>query len=73
MGVSLYFAPPSNLIPISSPSPIPMQVAGTNYRAKVHVGDEKYVHMVVHQPLPHTKEGPKLVSAEGGKAVGDAL
>ncbi len=50
-----------------------MQVAGTNYRAKVHVGDEKYVHMVVHQPLPHTKEGPKLVSAEGGKAVGDAL
>ncbi|GAB5035664.1 cystatin-b-like [Nannochloropsis oceanica] len=48
-------------------------VAGTNYRCKVHVGDSKYVHMVVHQPLPHTKEPAKLMSAEGGKTLEDAL
>ncbi len=29
-------------------------VAGTNYLVKVNTGDEKYIHVKVHKPLPHT-------------------
>lgn len=48
-------------------------VAGMNYKIKVDVGDGKYVHIKVYQPLPHTNEPPKLDEVEEGKSLEDAF
>jgi len=38
-------------------------VAGTNYAIKVRVGQGRIVEARVFKPLPHTKEGPRLIKA----------
>jgi len=48
-------------------------VAGTNYKIKVKVGDEKYVHIKVFVPLPCNSTEKKLMSQEAGKTLNDAL
>lgn len=48
-------------------------VAGTNYFVKVKVGDGKYCHLRVHQPLPHTGQPPAIHSVQMDKAEGDAI
>ena len=48
-------------------------VNGTNYKIKVKVGDEKYVHIKVHVPL-QTKNAPnELLEQEKGKTLADPL
>ena len=48
-------------------------VAGTNYKTKVKVGDENYVHIKVFVPLPCNSTEKKLMSQEAGKTLNDAL
>ena len=48
-------------------------VAGTNYKIKVKVGDEKYVHIKVFVPLPCNNAPNQLTSQEAGKTLADAL
>ncbi|QDZ19614.1 cystatin domain-containing protein [Chloropicon primus] len=48
-------------------------VAGINYKVKVKVSEEECVHVLVYCPLPHTGEGPQLVSVESGKKVDDQI
>mmetsp|Transcript_119734 Transcript_119734/g.168529 ORF Transcript_119734/g.168529 Transcript_119734/m.168529 type:complete len:103 (-) Transcript_119734:114-422(-) len=48
-------------------------VAGTNYFVKVKVGDNKFCHVRVHQPLPHTGQPPAVHSLQLDKAEGDAI
>lgn len=48
-------------------------VAGMNYKVKVKVGETDCIHVLVYCPLPHTGEGPKLVSVEEGKKVEDKI
>ena len=48
-------------------------VAGTNYKIKVKVGDENYVHIKVFVPLPCNSTEKKLMSQESGKTLNDAL
>ena len=48
-------------------------VAGTNYKIKVKVGDEQYVHIEVFVPLPCKNAPNELLSQEAGKTLGDAL
>eukprot|EP00913_Durusdinium_trenchii_P020505 g19263.t1 len=48
-------------------------VAGTNYFVKVKVGDGKFCHLRVHQPLPHTGQPPAVHSLQMDKAEGDAI
>ena len=48
-------------------------VAGTNYKIKVKVGADQYVHIKVFVPLPCKNAPNKLVSQEAGKTLGDAL
>mmetsp|Transcript_19568 Transcript_19568/g.31489 ORF Transcript_19568/g.31489 Transcript_19568/m.31489 type:complete len:102 (+) Transcript_19568:3-308(+) len=39
-------------------------VAGTNYRVKVSLDDEKTATLTIYQPLPHTNEGPRFAGIE---------
>lgn len=54
-------------------------VAGINYKVKVKVLDRgpvaeaECIHVLVYCPLPHTGEGPQLVSVEAGKTVEDKI
>ena len=48
-------------------------VAGTNYKIKVKVGDEQYVHIKVFVPLPCKNAPNELVSQEAGKSLADKL
>ena len=48
-------------------------VAGINYKVKVKVSDTECVHALIYCPLPHTGEGPQLVSVEAGKKHDDAI
>ena len=48
-------------------------VAGTNYKIKVKVGDEDYVHIKVFVPLPCNGTEKQLLSQEAGKKLNDAL
>ncbi|XP_078474381.1 cystatin-B-like [Lampetra fluviatilis] len=48
-------------------------VAGTNYFIKVHVGNEEYIHLRVHEPLPHTNAKRSLHSVEHPKKLSDEL
>ena len=48
-------------------------VAGTNYLIKVKVGDEKYVHIKVHVPLPAKNAPNELLESEKGKTLADPL
>jgi len=48
-------------------------VAGTNYKVKVHVGDNTYVHIKYFRPLPHAGTALQLTEASEGHAVDTAL
>ena len=48
-------------------------VNGTNYKIKVKVGDEKYVHIKVHVPLPAKNAPNELLEQEKDKKLGDPL
>ncbi|CAN9506295.1 unnamed protein product [Ophioblennius macclurei] len=48
-------------------------VAGTNYFIKVHVGDDKHVHIRVFKALPHVGSGPQLHSLQEGKTIQDPI
>ena len=48
-------------------------VAGTNYKIKVKVGDEQYVHIKVFVPLPCKNAPNKLLYQEAGKSLEDKL
>jgi len=48
-------------------------VAGTNYKLKIKVGEDKYIHAVVFQGLPHTGGELSVSSIEEGKTLTDAL
>ena len=48
-------------------------VAGVNYKIKVKVGDEDYVHIKVFVPLPCNSNEKQLMSQEEGKKLNDAL
>ncbi|XP_028414507.1 cystatin-B-like [Dendronephthya gigantea] len=51
----------------------PQVVAGTNYFVKVDIGDGKYVHLRVFQPLPNTGQGPELSGIELNKSLYDEI
>lgn len=48
-------------------------VAGTNYLFKVHGGDGVYLHVKVHQPLPHTGKPCEVIKATAGLSLNDPL
>ena len=48
-------------------------VNGTNYKIKVKVGEEKYVHIKVHVPLPHTNSPNELLEQAKDKTLADPL
>ena len=48
-------------------------VAGTNYKIKVKVGNEQYVHIKVFVPLPCNNAPNKLLEQEAGKTLADPL
>ena len=48
-------------------------VAGTNYKIKVKVGDNQYVHIKVFVPLACNNAPNKLVEQEAGKTLADPL
>ena len=49
------------------------QVAGTNYKVKIKVGDSAYIHATIFKPLPHTQTGPSVSKVDTGKSEADAL
>ena len=48
-------------------------VAGTNWKIKVQVAADAYIHVVVFEPLPYTGQPPSVSSVEVGKTVEDEL
>jgi len=48
-------------------------VAGMNYKLKIKVGEDKYIHAVVFKGLPHTGGALSVTSIEEGKSFDDAL
>ncbi len=46
-------------------------VAGMNYRVKIEIDNNEFIHVKIFRPLPHTNEQPSIVSAEVGKAEED--
>ena len=48
-------------------------VAGTNYKIKVKVGEGKYVHIKVFEPLPCNNQPKELLSQEADKTLQDKL
>lgn len=48
-------------------------VAGTNYKVKVHISGDQYIHVKVFVPLPYTQQPPQLTSCEVGKTESDPI
>ncbi|XP_036599173.1 cystatin-A-like [Trichosurus vulpecula] len=48
-------------------------VAGTVYYVKVHLGDDRYAHLKIYEPLPHTNESMKLMDYQTGKTKDDEV
>ena len=48
-------------------------VAGTNYKIKVHIGDERFVHIKIYVPLPCKNAPNELLEQEKGKSLADPL
>ena len=59
----------SSLVPISYSTQV---VAGVNYLIKVQSND-KYFHLKVNKPLPHTKKQPFILAIEVDKSLEDPL
>ena len=47
-------------------------VAGTNYFIKVNAGDQ-HLHLKIHEPLPHTRNPPEIMSVQSGKTHQDEI
>ena len=48
-------------------------VAGTNYNIKVHIGDEKYIHIKIFVPLPYTNASNQLLECLPDMTLFDPL
>ncbi|GAV00377.1 hypothetical protein RvY_11235 [Ramazzottius varieornatus] len=48
-------------------------VAGTNYHMKIRSGKDNYLHVKIYEPLPHTKEQPRVTEVQSNKRAEDAL
>ena len=48
-------------------------VAGLNYKVKVQVSNQKYIHIKVFVPLKITNNPPSLRQLERGKSLHDSL
>ena len=48
-------------------------VAGTNYKIKIHVGDEKFIHIKVYVPLSVYNSPNELLEAESNMTLFDPL
>ncbi len=48
-------------------------VAGTNYNIKVHVGDERFIHIKIYVPLPVYNAVNELLECENDKTLFDPL
>ncbi|XP_069802088.1 cystatin-B-like [Dendropsophus ebraccatus] len=48
-------------------------VAGTNYFVKVSLGGGHFCHLRIYQPLPYTKQGPRLDGYELDKTEQDTI
>ncbi|XP_056681851.1 cystatin-A1-like [Monodelphis domestica] len=48
-------------------------VAGTIYYVKVHIGNNKYIHMKIVEPLLHTNNPLELLDFQCDKTKDDAL
>jgi hypothetical protein len=44
-----------------------------NFYLKVNIGDNKYVHLRVFEPLPYTGEAPSLENVEGQHKLEDPI
>ena len=44
-----------------------------NFKIKIKVGEDDYVHLKVYRPLPNTGEPNELKEAVGGKKAADSL
>ena len=48
-------------------------VAGTNYKIKIHVGNERYIHITIYVPLPVYNNPNELLEWESDKTLFDPL
>ena len=48
-------------------------VAGKNYKIKVHVGEQKFIHIKVHIPLPGKNAPNQLLECKEGKTFFDRI
>ena len=48
-------------------------VAGTNYTIKVKVDNDKYIHVSIFKPLPHTGKECRVSDVQTGKTLNDQL
>ncbi|ESO84124.1 hypothetical protein LOTGIDRAFT_229619 [Lottia gigantea] len=48
-------------------------VAGTNYFVKIHIGNEKYVHVRIFKPLPHVSQDVELSNHQLGKSAEEEI
>ena len=48
-------------------------VAGTNYNIKVHVGEQRFIHMKIYVPLPVYNAPNELLECESDKTLFDPL
>ncbi|CAN0352439.1 unnamed protein product [Lampetra planeri] len=55
------------------PRALPLPPSRHRALPKVHVGNEEYIHLRVHEPLPHTNAKRSLHSVEHPKKLSDEL
>ena len=48
-------------------------VDGTNYKIKIHVGNERYIHITIYVPLPVYNNPNELFEWESDKTLFDPL
>ena len=48
-------------------------VAGTNYNIKVHVGEQRFIHIKIYVPLPVYNAPNELLECESDKTLADPL
>ncbi|XP_044522675.1 cystatin-A1-like [Gracilinanus agilis] len=48
-------------------------VAGSMYYVKVHTGNNKYIHLKIFEPLPHTNAPLELMDYQCGKTKNEDI